>query len=336
MTEHLRARAADTQRRDTGSRPRARARSARRRRRARRRLMLEPQRWRHPKSRHPCARPAIAPRSAARLSFVAYLACAVHSVPGLARAALVGVPHDASSPSPDSRPVSRAATRRRSRRSHRDNPRDRRQRGGRRHDGGMFSPFLIAPGIASLTVAIMPAVRRTAAPRPSLLVVGMSLAILMPWFAELLGLVSPPSRSTPDSISSRVRWRPTRPRSGSAFLRSADPSAHRRDHAAPRAHRRSRATPAAPTSLAPRAAVPAASFRCDLLRVVTASVPDHELAASDDAFASRRDSGSVNASSGSGRSVHVAKIHARRQVQVLVFEVGIEAAEQHAERRRHG
>ncbi len=52
----------------------------------------------------------------------------------------------------------------------------------------MFSPFLVAPGVASLTVAIMlgsPAYRRR--PTAILLVVMMTFAMLGPWAAELLG-----------------------------------------------------------------------------------------------------------------------------------------------------
>jgi serine/threonine-protein kinase len=54
----------------------------------------------------------------------------------------------------------------------------------------LFSPFLLAPGAAALTIAVMlgsPAYRRP--PTVALLLATMALAIIGPWVGELLGLV---------------------------------------------------------------------------------------------------------------------------------------------------
>jgi serine/threonine protein kinase len=64
----------------------------------------------------------------------------------------------------------------------------------------MFSPFLITPGIAAVIAAILcsnPAFRR-----PSMLpvVVALTLGLLVPWAAELAGLVSPSISIFPDRM----------------------------------------------------------------------------------------------------------------------------------------
>lgn len=68
--------------------------------------------------------------------------------------------------------------------------------------GRLFTPFLIAPGVASVTAAVLLASPAFRSKRGAIaVVVVFAIAVMLPWIAEVIGVISPTIRFSPEGMT---------------------------------------------------------------------------------------------------------------------------------------